>query len=968
MGYTPFPRRGSPPLPQHKISPAANDSASPHRDSYPTLPSFCDSPLHPQTDYGEEQREQDNSNLSCTNTPLVSRDHHISPMNPLHFTCRSPSHSSESAQDSYRDFQKPQSPTLEHNDLGRDVEDSARHPYADWVGDEVSGYDEGNDWDEEQEYYIPDEEDVENSTKRSDADWVGHEVGDHDECNDWDEEQEYCTPDEEEEDVEEQSMHLAGETAEYEYHPDMNGVICDAHGQCLPENTPPPPETRSPDDWAPFNGRAQFELADFLYRRDQMSAGHIDTLLRILAAANGSQAPFADHRELYDKIDSIEVGEAPWDRLELQYAGELPQTNVPPWMTTRYEVWYRDPCLLVKNILSNPDFRDGIDYAPYRVNDCHGDRIYHNFMSGDWAWNKAECLKMHPKMKGAMIVPIILGSDKTTTSIATGDSEYYPLYLSIGNLHNNVRRAHSDAVTVVAFLAIAKTTRQHRDDESFRRFRRQLLQSSLAAILESLEPGMTKPEVLRCPDGHYRRATYCIGPYIADYPEQAVIASIVNGWCAKCMAESFESKEPGLSRTRAHTEMLVRLYELGELWENYGLVGDIEPFTNSFPGADIHELIAPDILHQIVKGVFKDHLVTWVEEYLNKCHGRARARKILDEIDYKISIAPPFTALRRFPQGRGFKQWTGADSKALMKLYLSAIVGHVPREVVRTFRALLEFCYIIRQEYITKSLFDNLTDALARFHENRTIFQDTGVRRSFELPRQHAIVHYPRLIKAFGAPNGLCTSITESQHIRSVKEPWRRSNRNNPLAQMLTVNTRISKLVAVRNDFKARRMLTDEDSPLLNVDLLNVDSTMHRAEQEEATSIVEGPTTKTHVGLAKTRARSIMLTRLAHEAQQPDLQQLVQQFLQDQMAPDTVLRVFDECVDVFNSAIAIVHAPSDPSGVGGMRREFIRAVSSWRGGLPRYDCAFFKSKANPQGMLMRMCPCSMVPLCGGFPG
>lgn len=57
-----------------------------------------------------------------------------------------------------------------------------------------------------------------------------------------------------------------------------------------------------------------------------------------------------------------------------------------------------------------------------------------------------------------MIVPVILGSDKTTKSVATGDNEYYPLYISIGNVHNNVRRAHRDAVEVVGFLSVAKST------------------------------------------------------------------------------------------------------------------------------------------------------------------------------------------------------------------------------------------------------------------------------------------------------------------------------------------------------------------------------------------------------------------------------------------------------------------------------------------------------------------------------
>jgi Plavaka transposase len=63
-----------------------------------------------------------------------------------------------------------------------------------------------------------------------------------------------------------------------------------------------------------------------------------------------------------------------------------------------------------------------------------------------------------------MIVPVILGSDKTTTSVATGDNEYYPLYLSIGNVHNNVRRAHRDAVEVVGFLSVAKSEYKYLDN------------------------------------------------------------------------------------------------------------------------------------------------------------------------------------------------------------------------------------------------------------------------------------------------------------------------------------------------------------------------------------------------------------------------------------------------------------------------------------------------------------------------
>lgn len=54
-------------------------------------------------------------------------------------------------------------------------------------------------------------------------------------------------------------------------------------------------------------------------------------------------------------------------------------------------------------------------------------------------------------------MPIILGSDKTTVSVATGQNDYYPLYMSIGNVHNNVRRAHRNAVAIIGFLVIPKS-------------------------------------------------------------------------------------------------------------------------------------------------------------------------------------------------------------------------------------------------------------------------------------------------------------------------------------------------------------------------------------------------------------------------------------------------------------------------------------------------------------------------------
>ena len=55
-----------------------------------------------------------------------------------------------------------------------------------------------------------------------------------------------------------------------------------------------------------------------------------------------------------------------------------------------------------------------------------------------------------------MFCPIILGADKTSVSVATGNVEYHPGYISLGNLCNNVHCAHRNGVVPFMFLAIPK--------------------------------------------------------------------------------------------------------------------------------------------------------------------------------------------------------------------------------------------------------------------------------------------------------------------------------------------------------------------------------------------------------------------------------------------------------------------------------------------------------------------------------
>ncbi|KAF7971583.1 hypothetical protein HWV62_20746 [Athelia sp. TMB] len=729
------------------------------------------------------------------------------------------------------------------------------------------------------------------------------------------------------------------------YHPMLDARICDEAGNWIPANSPIP-SRRDPlnTDWGSFESRTHFELAEFLYKKNQMSAGDIDTLLKLWsdhASTTGGTAPFDNHKDLYTQIDSIPVGDVPWESFKLSYSGERPRhpEDVPAWMNDEHIAWFRNPHTLIKNLLANPDFKDEFDYSPYQEHDDEGVHRYQHFMSGNWAWRQADIISADGTTHGSMFVPIVLGSDKTTVSVGTGQNEYWPIYMSIGNIHNNVRRAHRDGMVLLGFLPIAKTSiadKRHAGSEAFRNFRRQLSHTTIAQMLEPLRSGITTPEPMRCPDGHFRRSIFGVGPYIGDYPEQCMLSAIVQGWCPKCMASSKDLEQVAVSRTQPLVDELATILELSELWANHGIVGDIV----------------------LIKGTFKDHLVTWIEELIRSMHNKKDADAILDEIDYRISIVAPFSGVRRFPKGRGFKQWTGDDSKALMRVYLPAIEGFVPDGVVRALRAFIEFCYLARRDIHDANSIRQMDDALAEFHQHRQIFLELGVRSNFNLPRQHSAPHWTKLIREFGAPNGLCSSITESKHIKAVKQPWRRSNRYKALEQMLYINQRTDKLSAARVDFVRRCML---EPPPRSRQSAAADKAIaaHALSLDDSDGgPVEGRGILAEVQLAPTLThRKLDVDALANATACNNIADLLRTYLFYQLHPEATSAVFNtlpafqERISVHPSALAFFHAPSEICGTEGISSERIRAVSSWQGGAGRHDCVFVETDPDAPGML-----------------
>ncbi|KAF9549689.1 hypothetical protein CPC08DRAFT_769029 [Agrocybe pediades] len=800
------------------------------------------------------------------------------------------------------------------------------------------------------------------------------------------------------------------------YHPKLNALPCDAKGNFISVHSAPQapsaPDATSHNPWNPFNTRLDFDWAHYYFVELQASEKQINRGLDLWLASKiqsgntkSSTVPWSSADEMYATIDSIQAGNAPFKTVSFRYAGKLPQ-NPPSWMTQTYELCTRDVRQVLHNQLSTIAFKDQINMLPYRQFDHQRDRVWSNFMSGDWAWKEADTIAEDPQTHGAMLVPIIAGSDKTTVSVATGHQEYHPVYVSPGNLTNTARRGHSNSVLPVAFLPIPKASRRQARKPAFQQFVRQVYHMCLAYIFSPLRAGMTTPDLVVCPDGHYRKAVYSLAAYIADYPEQVWLAGIVQGWCPKCDAKPGNLDDKSAHRrTHERSDFIINSFDPGTVWTHHGIRADIVPFTHTFPRADIHTMLSPDLLHQLIKGTFKDHLVDWINQYIYATHTEARALEIIEDIDRRISAVPSYSGLRRFSEGRNFEQWTGDDSKALMKVYIAAIAGYVPSTMVQCLSTFMELCYIFRRNAIASRVLKEAEQLLDQYHKLREVFVHSGIRTSISLPRQHALLHYITSIPLFGSPNGLCSSITESKHIKAVKEPWRRSNRFNALSQMLRMIVRLEKLQALRTELVEKGILTGSTAgyyaKLGNLSNLGSGSDTRTGtgcfrEEEEvfshendiigqdkcndnadgtrglATSSAEhddyerlpdigpldGPKAMSSIVLAAHVERGYpkYLEPLSRYINEPGFPLAFYEFLYKHRHPTRPLPEdlessvgFTGKINVVHSAVARFYAPSDLCGAGGMYRQRIRCNPSWYG-YPRHDTVFVVEGDASQGM------------------
>ena len=228
-------------------------------------------------------------------------------------------------------------------------------------------------------------------------------------------------------------------------------------------------------------------------------------------------------------------------------------------------------------------------------------------------------------MHGALFVPIILGSDKMTVSVATSHNEYWPLYASIGNIHNNVRSAHGAGLILVGFLSIPKSNsfflplllpsdtpdlflsadKAQAGSVEFWQFWQKLFHVSLSLILESLCAGEKMPELFWCPDGHYQCdlgdwTLYSQLPWagIIDMHCTRLVSSVSHPafmiysiWIPHIFPCRHQGNKKDLDgelskylHSHEYTEELVKNSSVMTLWKDFGIILDVVVCSPSFFG------------------------------------------------------------------------------------------------------------------------------------------------------------------------------------------------------------------------------------------------------------------------------------------------------------------------------------------------------------------------------------------------
>lgn len=363
----------------------------------------------------------------------------------------------------------------------------------------------------------------------------------------------------------------------------------------------------------------------------------------------------------------------------------------------------------------------------------------------------------------------------------SGDKSAWPVYLSIGNIDKGTRRKPSSHATVLlGYLPVAKLecfSEKRRSLEGYRLYHlcmRKILEPLFAAGKDGID--------MVCADGFIRRIYPLLAAYIADHPEQCLISACRENFCPKCPVDPGKRGEPTHARLK-HPPHIISILErtaTGEKVPEFDTLGlrPVIPFWKDLPHCNIFAALTPDILHQLHKGLFKDHLVKWVTKAI--AGGK-------EEIDYRFKTMTRHSNLRQFKNGISMvTQWTGNEYKNMERVFLGVIAGAGEPDVTLAVRAVLNFIYYAHFETHTDRTLDALHAAWLDYHRYKLVFQRAGIRTHFNFPKGHSTEHYEPSIRALGTADGYNTEHPERLHIDFAKVAYSASNKQITYLKQMT--------------------------------------------------------------------------------------------------------------------------------------------------------------------------------------
>lgn len=289
----------------------------------------------------------------------------------------------------------------------------------------------------------------------------------------------------------------------------------------------------------------------------------------------------------------------------------------------------------------------------------------------------------------------------------------------------------------------------------------------MRSLLEPLiEAGRNGVEML-CTDGQMRRIYPILAAYIADYPEQCLIGCCMENWCPKCQANSDELGDPVCSPMRDPKETVEILKQASdglcpEEFTDWDL-RPVNPFWVDLPHCNIFQCFTPDILHQLHKGMFKDHMVKWATAAINvDGPDRFVDAQQKSEVDHRFQAMTRHPSLQHFKKGISLiSQWTGNEYKNMEKVFLSVIAGAADEEVTQCVRGVLDFIYYAHYEEHTTESLKKLEDSWHTFHNHKHVFVDQEIHDHFNIPKIHSMAHYASMICSHGSTGGYNTEASE---------------------------------------------------------------------------------------------------------------------------------------------------------------------------------------------------------------